>query len=118
MWLWAQQDPPIHTLVVGAARPSDFDEHVEAARRFVAYGEGLKKGGNAGSGDLVKEVEGRLMAAYDAVWAADGWKDDWWVGLPDCYQVRASCGVRRWVGCCVGGDQPSCAVGRVSKLTD
>jgi predicted aldo/keto reductase-like oxidoreductase len=29
MWLWSQKGPAIHTLVVGAARPTDFDEHVD-----------------------------------------------------------------------------------------
>ena len=28
LWIWNLSDPPVHTLVVGAARPSDFDEHV------------------------------------------------------------------------------------------
>lgn len=98
MWLWAQRDPAIHTLVVGAARPSDFDEHVAAARAFAAYERGLRAqcatgeegNGGKGSGDVVKEVEARLMAAYAEAWAPwEGWKDDWWVGLPDCYSVRA-----------------------------
>lgn len=102
MWLWAQRDPAVHTLVVGAARPSDFDEHVAAARAFAAYEKGLLEqctttggeGGNGeegskGSGDVVKDVEARLMAAYAEAWAPlAGWKDDWWVGLPDCYSVR------------------------------
>lgn len=87
MWLWAQRDPHIHTLVVGAARPSDFDQHVEAARRFVAYDAGRKVGKEP---DTIAAVERRLMDAYDAVWAP-GWTDDWWVGLPDCYQVRKTC---------------------------
>ena len=99
MWLWAQRDPAIHTLVVGAARPSDFDDHVKAARAFVAYERGLlaavkgKKeegeGSVSSSVDVVKEVEGRLMAAYAEAWAPwEGWGADWWVGLPDCYSVR------------------------------
>lgn len=29
LWLWTRQDPAIHTLVVGAARPTDFDEHAK-----------------------------------------------------------------------------------------
>lgn len=84
MWLWAQRDPAIHTLVVGAARPSDFDEHVAAAKQYVAYEQARLAGK-----DVVKEVEAKLMAAYDEAWAPfEGWGKDWWVGLPDCYQVR------------------------------
>jgi predicted aldo/keto reductase-like oxidoreductase len=36
LWIWAHKtatgDHAIHTLSVGAARPSDFDEHVESAK--------------------------------------------------------------------------------------
>lgn len=102
MWLWAQRDPAIHTLVVGAARPSDFDDHVKAARAFVAYERGLlaaatgkeeeeeeEDGSVSSSMDVVKEVEEQLMAAYAKAWAPfEDWTGDWWIGLPDCYSVR------------------------------
>ena len=32
--LWLLSDPAIHTLVVGAARPSDFDEHVNSILKY------------------------------------------------------------------------------------
>ena len=33
LYLWSSEIP-IHTLVIGAARPEDFDEHVEAAMMY------------------------------------------------------------------------------------
>ena len=49
LWLW-MHPVPIHTLVVGAARPSDLDEHVEAA---------MKLGDSAA---LVREIQDRLYS--------------------------------------------------------
>jgi len=34
MWLWTH-DPPLHTLEVGAARPSDLDEHLAGQSTFL-----------------------------------------------------------------------------------
>lgn len=106
MWLWSQQDPQIHTLVVGAARPSDLDLHAEAAKRFARLGlqknKQEKEQCEGQEGDGVQRVERRLMAAYDAVWGEMGWKEDWWIGLPDCYQVKREEGsVRQWGCCCM-----------------
>ena len=33
LWLWSSS-VPIHTLVVGAARPSDMDDHLESAQLY------------------------------------------------------------------------------------
>ncbi len=97
----------MHTLVVGAARPSDFDDHVAAARRYVEYERGLSSvsfgGGGGGRVDVLREVEARLMAAYDAVWAAEGegWREGWWVGVPHCYQVNTCRCANGWTSCLV-----------------
>ena len=37
--LWLLCDPAIHTLVVGAARPQDFDDHVQAILKYEQRGE-------------------------------------------------------------------------------
>jgi len=71
--------PAIHTLVIGAARPSDFDEAAVAAKLF------LEMKAEDPSTPLLRRVEKRMQKAYRAVWG-EGWKDDWWMELPDCYQ--------------------------------
>lgn len=67
LWLWTHADPPIHTLVVGAARPTDFDEHVDAAKEFMA----LER---IGSFEKVKDIEHKLMSMYNEVWG--DWAND------------------------------------------
>ena len=71
--------PAIHTLVIGAARPSDFDEAAAAAKLF------LEMKAEDPSTPLLRRVEKRMQKAYREVWG-EGWKDDWWMELPDCYQ--------------------------------
>jgi predicted aldo/keto reductase-like oxidoreductase len=69
------QDPPIHTLVVGAARPTDFDEAANAARLFQTADRGAAK---------LALVQARLhQAAVDALGAE--WLGSCYVGLPSCF---------------------------------
>jgi predicted aldo/keto reductase-like oxidoreductase len=37
LWLWTHAGPQIHTLVVGAARPGDFNEHVEGEQQGLPH---------------------------------------------------------------------------------
>merc|ERR1712232_233958 len=70
--LWLLSHPEIHTLVVGAARPSDFDEHMKSIAR---YDDAAK---------ISKVIADRCNAAYrDAM--SPRWQSSWWKGLPDCY---------------------------------
>ncbi len=66
--LFCLADPDVHTLSVGAARPSDFDEHVASLGHL----------GQAGS--LVPEIAGRLRAEMEDVLGAD-WVALWPVGI-------------------------------------
>ncbi|KAJ1400928.1 NADP-dependent oxidoreductase domain-containing protein [Ochromonadaceae sp. CCMP2298] len=71
LWLW-NSPAPVHTLVIGAARPSDFDEHLEAAMMYPQRAE------------LVAPVEAKLNQMVADVFGAD-FKDSWFKGLPDAY---------------------------------
>ena len=72
--LFCLRRPEIHTLSVGAARPSDFDEHI----RSLAFLPDAEK--------PVAEIEKRLASAMEDVLGAD-WCRDWEKGIPkweDC----------------------------------
>jgi predicted aldo/keto reductase-like oxidoreductase len=66
--------PGIHTLSIGAARPSDFDEHV-ASLDFIDRG-----------AELVAPVERRLRAELERRHGAD-WCARWHEGLPQYFEV-------------------------------
>ena len=59
----------VHTLSIGAARPSDFDEHVAALQWFDQRAE------------LSSAIAGRLRSELERVLGAD-WCARWWHGLP------------------------------------
>lgn len=70
--LWLLRDSRIHTLVIGAARPSDFRQHVEACRKL----------STPKTLELVEEAEKRLDSTLQhAIHPAD----EWWKGIPDVY---------------------------------
>lgn len=71
LYLWAH-DIPIHTLVIGAARPEDFDEHVEAAMMYEKRYE------------LLAPVETRVRAMVTDVLGSDFF-EKWYEGLPDAF---------------------------------
>ena len=64
----------VHTLSIGAARPSDLDEHVAALRW---YGERAA---------VSAEIAARLRAEMERALGAD-WCAGWWRGLPDWTEV-------------------------------
>jgi predicted aldo/keto reductase-like oxidoreductase len=66
---WTLSQPGVHTLSIGAARPSDFDAHV-ASLAAVEQGAGL-----------VAPVAARLAAELERVLGAE-WLAGWQVGLP------------------------------------
>mmetsp|Transcript_8862 Transcript_8862/g.25266 ORF Transcript_8862/g.25266 Transcript_8862/m.25266 type:complete len:520 (-) Transcript_8862:436-1995(-) len=75
LFLW-RHEFPAHTIVLGTARPSDFDEAVAAAKLY-----------DTPRGDrLLEEAQERCVAAAVEAVGQDWW-DNWWKGLPSCYDV-------------------------------
>jgi predicted aldo/keto reductase-like oxidoreductase len=72
--LYCLQRPQVHTLGIGAARPSDFDEHVKAV--------GLLDRAET----LVPPIDRRLRDAMDEALGAD-WVAGWQEGVPEWRQV-------------------------------
>lgn len=68
--LYCLARPEVHTLSVGAARPSDFDEHVAALEHYDRAAE------------VIAPIERRLRAAMDEA-LGDSWWQKWWQGLPE-----------------------------------
>ena len=62
--------PEVHTLSIGAARPSDFDEHVAALEHYDRIAE------------TVAPVEERLRAEMERVLGRE-WLATWWEGIPE-----------------------------------
>ncbi len=72
--LYCLARPEVHTLSVGAARPSDFDEHVAALEHYER------------AAAVVEPIERRLRAELERVHGAD-WCRRWWTGLPEHFEV-------------------------------
>ena len=72
--LYCLARPEVHTLSIGAARPSDFDEHVAALEHY----ERIEA--------AVPPIEERLRAEMTRTLGAD-WIQNWWKGLPEYYDV-------------------------------
>ena len=66
--------PQVHTLSIGAARPSDFDEHIKAVEMLDQ------------ADTLVPPIERRLRAAMIEV-LGGAWLEDWEKGIPEWEQV-------------------------------
>jgi len=72
--LYCLSRPEIHTLSCGVAKPSDFDEHVQA---LVHYQDPLS---------VITPIEERLRAEMDRTLGPD-WRRRWFVGLPEYVEV-------------------------------
>jgi len=72
--LYCLQRPQVHTLSIGAAKPSDFDEHVKAVGMLDQ------------AQTLVPPIDRRLRDAMDEVLGAD-WVAGWQEGVPEWQQV-------------------------------
>lgn len=68
--LYCLSRPEVHTLSLGAARPSDFDEHLKALEHYDSMA------------DVVAPIEGRLRSEMERVLGVD-WCRDWWRGIPE-----------------------------------
>jgi hypothetical protein len=64
----------VHTLSLGAARPTDFDAHLEALKSIDQ------------AKDLVPKIESRLNAAIDACLGRD-WREHWQDGIPEWTEI-------------------------------
>jgi predicted aldo/keto reductase-like oxidoreductase len=68
--LYCLARPEVHTLSIGAAKPSDFDEHITAVSSY--WDDRVSLAGT---------IEGQISQALDNVLGAD-WMHDWHKGLP------------------------------------
>ena len=68
--LYCLARPEVHTLSMGAAQPSDFDEHILAVRQIERAAE------------LSEPVAQRLRERVSEI-CGDTWNADWFVGLPE-----------------------------------
>jgi uncharacterized protein len=71
----------VHTLSIGAARPSDFDEHVKALDHYDRAAE------------LIAPVEQRLREEMNRVLGA-GWCANWFQGIPEYTEVPGEINIR------------------------
>lgn len=72
--LYCLARPEVHTLSVGAARPSDFDEHVAALEQYER------------AAAVVEPIERRLRQELARVHGEE-WCRRWWAGLPEYFEV-------------------------------
>lgn len=78
--LYCLQRPEVHTLSIGAAKPSDFDEHVEAVS-------------NHWNSPVVGEIEQRIFQSLEKDLGSD-WVKHWHEGLPFYLDVPGEINVR------------------------
>jgi len=79
--LFCLRRPEIHTLSIGASRPSDFDEHVAAIQR-------LEEAEN-----LLRPIETRLDARWREVFP-EAWRAGWHRGLPHWSETPGQANLR------------------------
>jgi predicted aldo/keto reductase-like oxidoreductase len=79
--LYCLARPQVHTLSIGAARPSDFDEHVKALEHYDKAAE------------TMAPIERRLRAEMERVLGAD-WCHGWFKGIPEYVDVPGEINIR------------------------
>ncbi len=82
--LWCLARPQVHTLSLGAARPSDFDEHIAALEHYDRAAE------------AIAPIEQRLRAAMNDALGEEWWKR-WPEGLPEYTEMPNQLNVREIV---------------------
>lgn len=80
--LWCLAQPEVHTLSLGAARPSDLDEHMDVLELIPRADE------------LLAPIAARLQAAYRET-LGDGFAERWAEGLPEWDRVPGQINVKR-----------------------
>ena len=79
LWIWSH--PSIHTITVGAERPTDFECHMtSAAMQGTPEGAALLEGAKA-----------RLLELEEAAGFDRQWRETWWHHLPNCFEIEAKC---------------------------
>jgi predicted aldo/keto reductase-like oxidoreductase len=68
--LYCLARPEVHTLSIGASRPSDFDEHIRALEHYDR------------AAAVIAPIEQRLRAEMDATLGPD-WRANWTRGIPE-----------------------------------
>lgn len=79
--LWCLNRPEIHTLSIGAAKPTDFDEHVAS----LAYYDAIE--------ETIAPIEQRLRAELELTWGAE-WLEKWSYNVPEHYELPGDINVR------------------------
>lgn len=79
--LYCLARPEVHTLSIGASKPSDFDEHIAALEFYDRAKE------------TIAPVEARLREELKSVHGA-GWAENWWRGLPQPEQIPGEVNVQ------------------------
>lgn len=79
--LYCLARPQVHTLSCGAAKPSDFDEHIAALEYYDRVPE------------LIAPIESKLRAEMDRILGAD-WCRRWFEGIPEYVDVPGQVNVR------------------------
>ncbi|MBW3635982.1 MAG: aldo/keto reductase [Armatimonadetes bacterium] len=79
--LWCLNKPEIHTLSIGAARPSDFDEHVEALQFYDSIP------------TTIASIEARLREEMKKNFGEE-WVSNWPHALPEHYELPNDVNVR------------------------
>ena len=72
--LYCLARPQVHTLSLGASKPSDFDAHIEALK----YYESIPQ--------TIAPIEARLRAEMDRILGAD-WTASWWKNIPEYHEI-------------------------------
>lgn len=79
--LYCLARPEVHTLSIGAARPSDFDEHVRALEHYDRMPE------------AIAPIEKRLRAEMERSLGAS-WCRDWFKGIPEYVDIPGEINIR------------------------
>jgi uncharacterized protein len=79
--LYCLARPEVHTLSCGAARPTDFDEHVAELEYYERIPE------------TIRDIEQRLRAELEAIHGRD-WCERWYEGIPEYVDVPGEVNVR------------------------
>jgi uncharacterized protein len=79
--LWCLNKPEVHTLSIGAARPSDFDAHVAALDYYDSMAE------------TIAPIEARLVAEIEKNFGTQ-WMNHWAKALPEHYDLPSDINVR------------------------
>jgi len=83
--LWCLLDERVHVLSIGAARPSDLEEHVAAVEALVQRREEVSR--------QVVEARGRIEATIDGVFGRR-WREAGWQSLPHWSKVPGNVNLR------------------------